>query len=209
MRRLLYATTNPGKIMETRRALRRLGLDLVAPAEIGVVLDVPEDGATLEANAAQKARAYLEALPDGDTVVLADDTGVEIDALGGEPGHHVRRWTGQGRLSDEEVIAVCLQRLAGVPPAQRGAQFRTVFALGLPGGAVEFTTGTLRGVILEQPDPLRIEGFPFESLFFVPAWDRLLGTIHLLPDAEKACCITHREQALNAALPRLRALMTE
>jgi XTP/dITP diphosphohydrolase len=213
MRQLLYATTNPGKIAELRKIMRFHGLDLVAPAEIGPIRDVDEDGATLEENATLKARAYLDWLagsPDRDRyVVLADDTGVEIDALHGEPGIHVRRWNGS-RMTDQAIIDLCLDRMAGIPADQRGAQFRTAFALGLPGSeSVELFDGTLRGVILEQADPLRIEGFPFESIFYVPEWGRLLGEVHPLPPDQKLEFITHRERALHNALPRLKVLLQD
>lgn len=205
MRRLVYATTNPGKMMEVRQIFRPLGLPVLSPAEVGLALDVPEPGATLEENAASKARAYMDQLNDS-YVVLGDDTGVEIDALGGEPGIHVRRWTGE-RMTDEAIIEYCLARMAGVPPEARGAQFRTVFAIGVPGQPVTLFDGTLRGVILTEADPLRIEGFPFESIFHVPEWDMLLGRLYDLPGDEKARFLTHRERALQRALPHIRALL--
>jgi len=206
MRPLLYATTNPGKMMEVRQIMRSEGLDVLSPADLGLALDVPEPGATLEENALLKARGYLEHLPPGEFVVIADDTGVEIDALGGEPGLHVRRWAGPERMSDEEIIAYCLARLEGVPPERRGAQFRTVIAVGRAPDALTVFEGTLRGVILERADPLRLAGFPFESLFFVPEWGMLLGAMHLLPAEEKTHFVTHRERALRQALPTIRTL---
>ncbi len=205
-RQLLYATTNPGKLMEVRALLAPHGIRVLAPAELGLALDVAEDGATLEENAAAKTRAYL-AHVGADFVVLGDDTGVEIDALGGAPGIHVRRWDGSARMSDEAIIAYCLAQLRGVPPQQRGAQFRTVFAVGAAGSQIAYFEGTLRGVILEQADPLRIEGFPFESIFYVPEWEMLLGKLHTLPAEQKAGYVTHRERALRQALPHLRALL--
>ncbi len=211
-RRLLYATQNPGKFAEIRTLMGAYGLPVTAPHEIGLMLDVDEHGSTLEQNAALKALAYRAALDDDITIVIGDDTGIEIDALGGEPGIHVRRWDGSPRMTDEAIIALCLERLRGVPPDRRGAQFRTAFAIAAPaanGSAppVDYFSGTLRGVILEQPDPLRIEGYPFESIFFVPQWNRLLGSIHHLPAAQRAGYVTHREQALRAALPRLRQML--
>jgi XTP/dITP diphosphohydrolase len=207
----LYATTNPGKIAEVRNVVQPHGIDLLAPSDLGLALDVTEPGDTLEANAAGKTRAYLAALSDREDrdsyVVLGDDTGVEIDALNGEPGIHVRRWDGSARMTDEAVIVYCLERLRGVPPENRGAQFRTVFAIGVSGGDIEYFDGTLRGVILEEPDPLRIDGFPFESIFFVPEWNRLLGHALQLPAEEQAHFVTHRARALQNALPRLRELL--
>ncbi len=212
-RRLLYATTNPAKLAEIRTLLEPDGIPVYGPAEVGLALDVPEDGATLEANASAKARAYM-AQVGVDTVVLGDDTGVEIDALDGAPGIHVRRWDGSARMTDEAIIAYCLDQLRGVSLAARGAQFRTAFAVGVGGGGtngdIALFDGTLRGVILDEPDPLRIEGFPFESLFYVPAWDTLLGKAHLLPPHEKTRrgFFTHRQRALQHAMPHLRALLS-
>lgn len=206
MRQLFYATTNPGKVMEVRQIMRTLGLDIVAPADLGMTFDVPEPGVTLEENALFKARAYLQHLPPDEFVVIADDTGVEIDALGGEPGIRVRRWIGEGRMSDEAIITYCLARLDGVPRERRGAQFRTAIAVGTAPDALSVFEGTLRGVILEQADPLRIPGFPFESIFYVPEWKMLLGQVHQLPAERKMRYPTHRERALRQALPRIHAL---
>jgi XTP/dITP diphosphohydrolase len=204
-RRLLYATSNPGKLMEARQIMAAFGLDLLAPQDIGLGLDVPETGTSLEDNARLKAEAYLPLVPP-DVVVIGDDTGVEIDALNGEPGIYVRRWIGR-HMTDEEIIDHVLSRMAHVPPGERGAQFRAVLALGVPGRKLELFEGTLRGVILEQADPLRIPGFPFESVFFVPEWNRLLGEAYDLSPAEKQVCVTHRERAIRNALPRIRALL--
>ena len=205
-RRLLYATTNPGKLLEVRQILTPHGLPLVAPQDLGIGLDVEETGATLEENAARKVRAYLEHARNGAYVVIADDTGIEIDALGGEPGIHIRRWIGR-TMTDQEIYEYTLEQLKDVPQGRRGAQFRTVVALGTPAGGIELFEGALRGEILVSPGPLQIEGFPFEALFYVPAWSRLLGEIYTLPPAEKAACVTHRERAIRAALPRIRALL--
>ncbi len=207
-RALLYATTNPGKVAEVRKILAQHGMAVLEPADLGLTLDVPELGETLEENASAKARAYLDLVDEG-TVVLGDDTGVEIDALGGEPGIRVRRWLGEARMTDEAIVTTALAKLAGVPPEQRGAQFRTVFAVGVRGQPLALFEGTLRGVILEQADPLRIPGFPFESIFYVPEWSLLLGEVHRLTAQAKAAFITHRERALLRALPHIMALLND
>jgi len=205
-RALLYATSNSAKIAEVRKILGARGIALQAPSDFGLALDVPEPGATLEENASAKARAYLDVVDEG-TVVLGDDTGVEIDALGGEPGIHVRRWAGEGRMTDQAVLETTLARLARVPLGERGAQFRTVFAVGVRGRPLALFEGTLRGVILERADPLRIAGFPFESIFYVPEWGLLLGEVHRFSAEAKARFITHRERALLTALPHITALL--
>lgn len=204
---LLYATTNPGKLREVSKYLATYGIGLVSPTQAGVVIEVEETGYTLEENALLKAQAYLQRVSN--MVVMADDTGVEIDALHGEPGIHVRRWKDQRTpLSDQAVIDYCLERLRGIPKAQRGAQFRTVIALAMPDRSIDLFDGILRGEIAETPAPLRIPGFPFETLFYVPEWSRLLGEVHDLSLEEKVQrgYLTHRERAVQKTLPRLQAL---
>ena len=158
MPRLLIATTNGAKIREYRRLLAELPIELVAPEGPP---SVDETGATFEENALLKARAYAawSGLPS-----LADDGGIEIDALGGEPGVRSARWLGR-EATDEELIAHTLERLRGVPPEQRGARMRVVCALAEPAGHVTVGQGVIRGVIAEQPLPTRDPGFPFRSVF--------------------------------------------
>lgn len=215
---ILYATTNPGKIFEVGKHLKQFGIELISPTDVGFSIDVPETGATLEANAAMKVQAYIDA--GVDMLVMADDTGIEIDALGGEPGIQVRRWKdGKTRMTDEEIIMYCLERMRRVPKGKRSAQFRTVIAIGAPKGlalrqgqalsdnSIELFDGVLRGIILEKPTPLRIEGFPFESLFYIPKWKKVLGEVHQLPAEKKRRFLTHRERAVEKALPRIRSLL--
>ena len=205
-RQLFYATANPGKLAELRTLLAPLSV--LGPRDLDLTVEVEESGATLEENAVLKLHAFAAALPSPEFVILADDTGIEIDALNGEPGIHVRRWIGR-RMSDAEIIEHCLSQMAQVPTDERGAQFRTVFAMATgdmvaAGTAPVLVDGTLRGSILPAADDLRIEGFPFESLFWVDDWDRLLGSVHHLPAGDRAGFETHRARALVAALPRLR-----
>jgi XTP/dITP diphosphohydrolase len=207
---LLYATTNPGKLMEVSKYLAPYRLALVSPAQAGLDLEVDETGSTLEANATLKAQAYLRHAPG--MVVMADDTGIEIDALGGEPGIHVRRWKDQQTpMRDAAIIDYCLDRMHGIPQDQRQAQFRTVIALGSPGGAIECFDGILRGNIMPSAAPLKYAGMPFETLFYISEWGKLLGDIHDLSPEEKSQngYFTHRERAIQNALPRLRELLAE
>lgn len=206
MKEILYATNNPGKVAEVSKRLEVYGIKVASPKDLGIELDVAETGSTLEENAELKAKAFLEF--SGERIVLSDDTGLEIDALDGEPGIHVRRWKdGKTRLTDEEIIDYCLERLRDVPKGQRGAQFRTVLVLARPTGEIEIFDGILRGEILEEPAGIRVEGFPFESLFFVPEWNAFLGQIHNLKTDEKVGKLTHRERALEKALPRIKELL--
>jgi len=175
VKEILYATGNPGKVIEVSKLLNHHDIKVVSPKDLGIDLDVPEIGSSLEENSLLKARAY--SLESGGRIVLSDDTGLEIDALDGEPGIHIRRWKdGKTRMTDEEIIRHCLTEMHDIPQGQRRAQFRTVLALALPNQITETFEGILRGEILENPSPIKVEGFPFESLFFVPgssADDRL------------------------------------
>lgn len=90
-KKLLYATTNPGKIFEVGKLLKFYGIEIISPKDLKIEIDVPEIGKTLEENVQLKAEAYLKVV-DYNIVVMSDDTGAEIDALNGEPGIHVRRW---------------------------------------------------------------------------------------------------------------------
>ena len=204
---LLYATSNPGKILEVTKLLGYKGISVVSPDDLKINLDVPETGGTLEENARLKVKAYLA--KSNDRLVLADDTGLEIDALNGEPGIRVRRWRdGETRMEDEEIIQYCLGLMAGIPMEKRGAQFKTVLAVGLPSGNIEIFKGVLRGVILKEADPIRIKGFPFESLFFVTDWNMLLGHASKLPASQMKNRRNHREKALQKAIPRIKQLVS-
>lgn len=203
---VLYATNNPGKIAEISKFLEHNNIKVVSPKDLGIDLDVPENADSLEGNAVLKVKAFLK-VSEG-RIVIADDTGLEVDSLGGKPGIHVRRWKdGITRMGDEEIIEYCIEQMRNVAKEQRGAQFRTVVALGLPNGNVETFDGTLRGVILESPADIKVEGFPFESLFYVPEWKMLLGQLHYLSMEEKGDKIIHRERALQKAIPRVRELL--
>lgn len=205
---LLYATNNPGKIVEISKFLEHQGIKVVSLQELGINLDLPETGSSLEENATLKVKAYSKV--SGGRIVMADDTGLEIDALNGAPGIHVRRWKDdETRMSDEEIIEYCLDQMKDIPNEKRTAQFRTVVALVLPDGNIETFDGILRGVIMEKPSTIRVEGFPFESLFFIPEWQMLLGELHQLSMSEKGDKLIHREKALQKAIPRVRELLKD
>lgn len=206
MKQLLYATNNPGKVVEISRLLNFNGIEVVSPKDLGINLDIPETGNSLEENAMLKAKGFLKVA--GDRYVLSDDTGLEIDALGGEPNIHVRRWKdGITRMTDQEIIDYCLERMKDIPKEKRGAQFRTVLVLAHPNGKLETFDGTLRGIILEKPSEKRVEGFPFESLFFVPEWNMLLGEARDIDTDKKGEKLNHRERALKNAVPRIKELL--
>jgi XTP/dITP diphosphohydrolase len=193
--RLLVATHNPGKLREYRALLVGLPLDLVTPADIGLDLDVEETGATFEANAVLKARAFAAAagLP-----ALADDSGLVVDALGGFPGVVSARWAPG---SDADRVNALLNRLAGVPVAARTARFQAVVALALPDGRIECATGFVEGRIAQAPRGSG--GFGYDPVFLVEdgSFDGAL-TLAELPPGEKNR-ISHRARAALALQPAL------
>lgn len=204
---IVYATTNPGKFSEVQKLFAGHGIAIKSAADYQVDIDVPETGTTLEENAILKAEAYRDAIR-GDVIVLGDDTGVEIDALGGEPGIKVRRWKGY-KMTDDEIIAYTMERLKDVPENKRTAHFRTVIAVAKRGVATRTFSGILPGRIVIEPHTYREEGLPFQPLFFATEYNQMLYQIHTLPMSKKLAknIITHRERAVISALPYLLSLI--
>ncbi len=204
--RLVIATRSEHKLRELRELLRLDHADLVSLDDLEVEGDPVEDGETFETNAAIKARLAVRAtgLPS-----LADDSGLEVDALGGRPGVRTRRYAGED-ATDQDNNAKLLRELAGLPPARRGARYVCVLALALPGdvGArggqrVTFTRGTCRGRIAAEPRGTG--GFGYDPIF-EPASEPPGGrTLGLWSPAEKHA-ISHRARAARRMTPRLAAL---
>lgn len=205
MTKIIYATSNSGKLAEVQKISSHHGLTIFGLSDFGINIDVDETGDTLEANAKIKAEAYLKLVPKN-SIVISDDTGIEIDALGGEPGIKVRRWKGY-KMEDEEILDYCLERLKGVPLGSRGAQFRTVLAVAKKGSELKYFDGILRGEILEVPKPERRDGMPFWPIFYIPKLRMTLGEFHDSTMDFQIKNPTHRELAVISALPYLATLM--
>jgi XTP/dITP diphosphohydrolase len=189
----VIATGNAGKIAEFRSMLAGSDYQAVAPAGIGLQLDVDETGDSYAANALLKAQAYAEAsgLP-----VLADDSGLEVDALAGQPGIRSARYGGPG-LTDQQRVALILDKLTGVPPAARTARFRCALALLDPGGRLWQADGTVEGAITTEPRGEN--GFGYDPIFLLPDLGR---TAAELTEEEKNR-LSHRARALAELLTRL------
>lgn len=184
MQRLLIATTNPAKLAEYRLLLRCIELDLVSLAQVGIT-DVPEEsGATFEENALIKARFYFE---HARTATLADDGGLEIDALGGEPGVRSHRWLNSGGDdSDQALVDEVIRRMKDVPVGRRSARLRAATALIYDdGGRVRerVAEAAIEGVIAERAYPQIRAGFPYRAVLFMPERNRFVGE---LGDEEEA-----------------------
>ncbi len=205
-RRLLVATRSIHKLRELRELLDLEGTKLVSLDEVGVQGDPEEDGTTFESNAALKARFGTRAsgLP-----TLADDSGIEVDALDGRPGVRTRRYAGED-ATDEDNNRKLLSALDGLPPERRGARYVCVLALALPDRAgprggleVILARGTCRGRIATAPRGTG--GFGYDPIF-EPATEPPGGrTLGLWTPAEKHA-ISHRARAAGRMAPRLRAL---
>ncbi|MCL0034720.1 non-canonical purine NTP pyrophosphatase, partial [Dehalococcoidia bacterium] len=143
MPKLLLATNNQGKIRELAFLISSKAWELTTPAREGVEIEVRETGKTFEENAAIKAMAYAKA---ANLVAIADDSGIEVEALNGEPGVLSARYAGE-KASDRERVDHLLAELAGVPWEKRSARFRCVIAIATPKGEVELCSGECRGFI--------------------------------------------------------------
>lgn len=162
LRKLLLATNNRAKVREYRSLLQGLPFELVTLAEQGITTAVREVGESLEENARLKA-VVLAA--ESQLVALADDSGLEVDVLGGEPGHLSARYAGD-RASDKERISYLLARLKGIPWEKRSARFRCVIAIATPEGRIELCSGDCRGLITFEPRGK--EGFGYDPIFYFP-----------------------------------------
>lgn len=185
IRELVLATRNRHKGEELAALLGDLGIGIRTLDEFPEVPDVIEDGETCEANAIKKARAVSKATG---LVAVADDTGLEVDALGGRPGVFAARYAGE-HATYEDNWRKLLQELSGVPRKRRTARFMTVAAMALPSGEVQVTTGQLEGVISEEPAGAR--GFGYDPVFFVPELGKTLAQL----SAEEKNRISHRAKA--------------
>jgi len=198
-RRLLVATRSEHKLRELRELLRLEHAQLVSLDEVAVQGDPLETGRTFRTNAAIKARFGLRAtgLP-----TLADDSGIEVDALHGGPGVQTRRYAGEG-ATDQDNNAKLLAALDGLPPKRRGARYVCVLALAMPGAPIAFAQGTCRGRI--ATGPRGTGGFGYDPIF-EPASEAVGGrTFGLWTPGEKNG-ISHRARAARRMAPRLAEL---
>ncbi len=195
---LLLASNNAGKLREVRALLA--DLRVVSPADLGIDLDVEETGQTFAANAELKARAYAAA---SGYIALADDSGLEIDALGGTPGVLSARY-GAPDLDDEGRYLHLLSELQSYPePSQRIARFRCAISAISPDGRQCRAEGTCEGLIAQSPTGSN--GFGYDPVFFVPNHNATMAQL----DAATKNSLSHRGQALAAVIPLLKSTFPE
>jgi XTP/dITP diphosphohydrolase len=197
MKQILLATKNPGKILEYREIFKEFNLpfELLTLKDVNIQGDPVEDGKTFEENAIKKADYYSQfsKLP-----LLAEDSGLEIDCLNGEPGVYSRRWSGH-EATDEELLQILFEKMKGVPQENRGAQFRVILAFKYSDKEPKLSEGVLRGTIAEKPSSNMIPGFPFRSLFYVESFGKILGELTMNEEAK----VAHRRIALSGLIPEL------
>jgi XTP/dITP diphosphohydrolase len=187
--KLLIATTNRGKALEYKALLSGIPYEIVTMPEQGLYLEVEETGATFEENARLKALALAT---ESGLLSLADDSGLEVDALGGKPGVHSSRYAGEG-ASDEDRYRLLLDKLRDVPDGRRAARFRCVIAIAAPGGQVELYSGECPGVITKEPRGSN--GFGYDPVFYLPELRKTMA--ELSPEEKNR--ISHRSQAAEKA----------
>ena len=202
--RLYAATTNQGKLRDFRTAARAFSVAIDPLPGMRSVTPPEEDGATFEANAILKALYYSRFAAGA--LVLADDSGLEVDALGGAPGVRSARFASDAGLIDSPDAndntdvwnnMVLLQRLATVPAAQRTARYRCVLAAARDGVLYHTADGSVEGAVLDAPRGTG--GFGYDPLFYLPELDRTMAEI----DLETKLTLSHRGRALLKLLPLL------
>jgi XTP/dITP diphosphohydrolase len=196
MRSLLIATNNKGKVAEIKALLDGLGFTLLTPAELGLVLEIPEDGQTYAENASKKALAFSQA---SGMIALGDDSGLEVDALDGQPGLHSHRFSPRPDATDADRRRYLLEKLQDLRRPWT-AQFRATVAVALPSGEVQLATGQCKGEII--PEERGTNGFGYDPIFFIPELGRTMAELEM----DEKNRLSHRARAVQNAIPILEEL---
>ena len=188
-KRIIFATGNKNKMVEIRSILSDLGIEILSMKEAGIDIDIVEDGTTFEENALIKARAIAKLLPED--IILADDSGLEIDYLDKAPGIYSARFGGVDTSYDIKN-QMLLDKLEGVPDEKRTARFVCVIAAVFPDGSEETVRGTIEGIIGHEI--AGENGFGYDPIFYVPEYG--CTTAQMAPDKKNS--LSHRGNALRA-----------
>lgn len=196
MPKLLIATENQGKIHELQELLGGLGLELVMPRQLGLNLNVIEDGQTYEENAAKKARAFAAA---SGLISLADDSGLEVQALNGAPGLYSARYSPKPGATDADRRAYLLENLREQPRPWL-AHFHATVAIATPDGELRFAEGNCYGEII--PEERGAGGFGYDPIFFIPNLGLTMAELGM----EEKNRLSHRALAVQNAIPIMREI---
>lgn len=195
---LLLATHNRGKILEMHSLLAALPVKLVTLEDLHLYEVAEEDGLTYADNAQKKAFAYASA---SGLIAIADDSGLEVDLLGGEPGIHSARYSSQPNATDADRRAFLLEKLKPFPPPWR-ARFRCVLAVCHPQGDTRLFEGVCEGVIISHERGKN--GFGYDPIFLLPDLNLTMAELSL----EQKNSLSHRARAVQAAFPYLTRLLS-
>ncbi|MCI8534859.1 MAG: XTP/dITP diphosphatase [Hungatella sp.] len=197
--RIIVATGNEGKMREVRLILADLGIEIISMKEAGASCEIEETGSSFAENAEIKAKAVWEQTGH---IVLADDSGLVVDYLGGEPGIYSARYMGEDTSYEIKNQAI-IDRVAEAKEEERTARFVSAIAAVLPDGTILHTEGTVEGEIAYQP--AGTEGFGYDPIFYLPEYGMTSAQIPI----EKKNEISHRGKALEAMKQKLKGLYRE
>ena len=184
MKRIIFATHNPGKLLEMQEFIADLNIDVVGAKDAGVFEDVVEDGKTFEANAEKKARFVVEKTGEW---AFADDSGLTIDALDDKPGVHTARWAGEG-VSGDDLVSHTLEQMKSVPFGNRQASFHTYLVLIGPNNEKHVFNGEIRGIIQTKPSGIARPKLPYDVIFKPDGFDENFAEM----SHEQKNAISHR-----------------
>lgn len=194
MQKLLIATSNLGKVGQYRAGLAGLPIEFVTLKDVGLD-SVEETGATFKENALLKARAYFK---QSSLACIADDGGLEIDALGGKPGVYSRRWkTGDENVTDQELIDFTIEQMRDVPMEKRGARFSMTMVFIDKEGVEHIAEASTEGYIPLEASKTILPGLPFDSVLYIPQFKKIRSELTL----EEHEAINQRMLALKKLRP--------
>jgi XTP/dITP diphosphohydrolase len=198
MNKLLIATNNQGKVLELQELLTGSGIEFVTPAQINLQLEVVEDGSTYQENAGKKALAFAQA---SGLISLADDSGLEVDALNGAPGLYSARYSPKPGAKDKDRRDFLLENLKDKPRPWT-AHFHATIAVATPNGAIEFAEGNCYGEIISEERGTG--GFGYDPIFLMKDLGRTMSEL----DMEEKNRLSHRALAVFAAIPILKRMFS-
>lgn len=196
MKKLLIATNNKGKVIELQDLLKNTGFNLVTPADINLSLEVEEDGATYAENASKKANAFAQA---SGLISLADDSGLEVDALTGAPGLYSARYSPKPGATDADRRAYLLENLKDKPRPWK-AHFHATIAIAKPSGELGLAEGNCFGEII--PEERGSGGFGYDPIFLLHKLNKTMAEL----DMEQKNRLSHRALAVMNAMPVLKKM---
>ena len=199
MNKLLIATNNQGKVLELQELLTGSGIEFVTPAQINLQLEVEEDGFNYQENAGKKAVAFAQA---SGMIALADDSGLEVEALNGAPGLYSARYSPKPGAKDKDRRDFLLENLKDKPRPWK-AHFHATIAVARPNGEIEFAEGNCFGEII--PEERGTGGFGYDPIFLMPELGKTMAELEM----EEKNKLSHRARAVIAAMPILKRIFSE